>query len=244
MGQTTYIGIICDDSKTAERMGKVLCATLGKIYDSQYGLLQDYTKACVGETVENKHTYHAKFVHPLNMIVSMLTGLPYEILNDPVKKKEYVININTLEFGTGIPPTITPSELFEKRKTGELTDGWLTACDFANYFGHYICKKYISDTVWVQCEEMSVRQFPPVSDYRVYTDIRTVPEYEFIRRHSGIVIRVNTNKSTKSCVFDKKLYNTETDYEITINNIDDFYASRVITDTNTIITNIIKTTKE
>ena len=244
MGHTKYIGIICDDSKTAERFGKVLCASLGKTYDSQYSLLQDYTKACAGESVENKHTYHAKFVHPLNMIVSMITGIPYEILNDPVKKKEYVININTLEFKTGIRATITPSELYERREAGMPTNGWLTACDFANYFGHYICKRYISDTIWVQCEEMSVRLFPPVSDYRIYTDIRTVPEYDFIRQHSGIVIRVNTNRDSKSCVFDKRLYNIDVDYELSINNLDDFYAARVITDINTIITNINIATKE
>lgn len=237
MGTTRYIGIICDNSMIAERFGRVLCAALGHDYESQYGVLQDYIKACNNEQIENKHTYHAKFVHPLNIIVSMLTGIPYEVLNDPVKKKEYIININTLEFKPGTP-TITPSVLFDKRNNNDTIDGWLTACDFANYFGHYMCKKYICDTVWVQCEEMSVKMYPPVSDYRIYTDIRTLPEYDFIKRHNGIVIRINTTNNTKSCVFDKNLYSVDANYEISINNLDDFYASRVITDTCSLIKNI------
>lgn len=216
-----YIGIICQNSKLANKLGDVLEGVLGKTYNDKFAFIKEYLKILKEGDVNNQ-VYRASFSHPLKSIVTMLTGVPFEILNDSSKKKEYIININTFEYKEGFP-NLDISTLYKKRENGELVDGWLTVNDFINYFGHHVCKRFIGKDVWVRCEEKSTEQYPTTEKWRIYSDVRTKSEYDFIKSKEGILIRINTNKEYTGCIFDKSLNEIDVNYQFNINNEEGFY---------------------
>ena len=203
-------------------MGNILAGTLGHGYDNKFGFVKAYLRVLKGEQIQvNPRVYRASFSHPLKSIITMLTGVPFEILNDPAKKKEYIININTFEYKEGSPDR-SIEELYWAREKGVDIDGWMTVNDFINYFGHHVCKRFIGKDIWTRCEEISTDQYPTPEKWRIYSDIRTTGEYEFIKKKGGKVIRINTSGTT-GCIFDKKLNDVEVDEQIFIEDINDFY---------------------
>lgn len=217
-----YIGIICQNSKLANELGNILAGTLGGDYPDKFAFIKRYLNILNGNGGEDQNTYRASFSHPLKSIVTMLTGVPFEILNDSTKKKEYVININTFEYKAGVPD-LDIETLYNKRECGEEVVGWLTVNDFINYFGHHVCKRFIGNDVWVRCEEKTTEQYPTTERWRIYSDVRTKSEYDFIKRKGGVLIRINTNKKYAGCIFDKSLNDVDVDYQLTLDNTDGLY---------------------
>lgn len=213
-----YIGIICRNSKTATLLGKILEGTLG-LPNEKFRFILDCIDILNGIKKDSRGTYLASFSHPLKVIVSMITGVPFELFDDQDKKKEYIININTFQYKEG-SPTITQSALYDKCLKKEHIDGWMTLNDFVNYFGHTICKRFINQDIWVRCEEVSCNSLTSGNGYRIYSDVRTMSEYEFIKSHTGVIITIDTRSATtkEGCIFDKTLLDKETDYRI---NVDD-----------------------
>lgn len=227
-----YIGIVCPDSKISTILGKILEGTLGTP-NEKFKFILDSIDILNGVKKDSRNTYLASFSHPLKVIVSMITGIPFELFDDPIKKKKYIININTFEYKEGAALT-SAAELYEKRLNGELTDEWITLNDFVNYFGHMLCKRFINKDIWVRCEEVSCNNLTGGNGYRIYSDVRTRSEYEFIKRRGGVIIVVDiTSHHVKnSCIFDKSLISENADYRIDIsdNNLGSIETLSIIYD--------------
>lgn len=216
-----YIGIVCSNSKISTALGKILEGTLGTP-NEKFRFILDSINILNGNKKDSRNTYLASFSHPLKVIVSMITGIPFELFDDPIKKNNYIININTFEYKEGIAST-SPAELYKNKLNNEQCNEWITLNDFVNYFGHMLCKRFINKDVWVRCEEISCNNLTSGNGYRIYSDVRTRSEYEFIKKHDGAIITIDiTSKSAKnSCIFDNSLLNETADYRVDIsdNNI-------------------------
>lgn len=176
----------------------------------------------------SQRVYYASFSHPLKMVVSMITGIPFELFNDPVKKNTYIININSLDYKELENETlISPEKLFRNRNRNlslednekqELSDSWMSLNNYVIYFGYYLCRNYIGRDIWTKVERISNGRFGSASSpIRIYTDIRTLSEYDYIREKEGSLIRISSDSQKSdenSIVYEKLLSDAKVDGEI------------------------------
>lgn len=223
---TKFIGIICQNSDLARQLGAYLQATAGRDFNDKYDFTKAYVAAYHGETAENPSVYMASFSHPMKMIMAMLTGVPFEILDRPENKRKYVIDINTFEYKIG-EPTVTANDIYFARNHYKNISGWITANDFVNYFADTVCKQFLGNDIWAKCEEITLNSAPPSDGIRVYSDVRTISEYNLIKKHDGLVIRIDTT-AEKSKIFDEALNSVPVDVILNMNSTEDFNTMKIL----------------
>lgn len=169
--------------------------------------------------------YYASFSHPLKMTVALMTGIPFSIMNVSEKKNKYIININTLEYREreGSETLITPEKLWkirnkklsitydEKQELPQNT--WMTINDYIIYFGYYICRNYVGKNIWTNAEKQTISRYP-ITDIRIYTDIRNKSEYDFIKDNEGYIIRLDKSVERPCVVYDSSLMSVEVDSDL------------------------------
>ena len=86
--------------------------------------------------------------------------------------------------------------------------------DYVIYFGYYLCRNYLGKDVWVNVERISNKNFPPNDGYRIYPDIRSMSEYQYIKDMGGVLIRINQSKEANSVINDHSLFNVDVDIDM------------------------------
>ena len=236
-----YIGIIGHTGDDKLKLSQLIGETVNWIvthkeenenpsFDFQLHFYEWYNELNENRAISNpsQQVYYASFSHPLKMVVSMITGIPFELFNNPDKKNTYIININSLDYKELENETlISPEELFKSRNHNlslkdnekqELSDSWMTLNNYVIYFGYYLCRNYIGRDIWTKVERISNGRFGSASSpIRIYTDIRTLSEYDFIREKGGSLIRISNSaqkEDKNSIVYEKLLSDAEVDGEI------------------------------
>ena len=207
---------------------------------TEYAKAIDFAKSHPEEMMKgdacdaNKYNiYFASFSDSLIYIVSLLTSVPWECFDND-KKHKYIININTYDYRERTPEDIvvSPEYIFNDRwrdaqyravhnKHTEISNEWMTLNDFVVYFGFYICRNFLGKNIWTKVEATSNKRFPPEpNSIRIYDDIRSIGEYEYIRSCEGKVIRVETKDNNKcSAIYDTSLNNVDVDLSVNGNDI-------------------------
>lgn len=239
-----YLGIIgksgCDKIKISRLFGKTIVwimTHLDSTSTPSFDYIYNFINWCNAlnsdqKLEEDNEIYYASFAHPLKAIVSMITGVPFNILSDYSTKNDYIINFKTFEYKLHENETLTsPEDLFSKMSNNlhlnyndkPVTPNiWMTVNNFVIYFGYYICRNYLGKDIWTLVEKNSNSNFS-TNGYRIYTDIRTIPEYEYIREMKGKIIRINQNVGS-SIISDKELFSLPVDIDIPIySSINDLY---------------------
>lgn len=233
------IGIIggsgTDKLKISRLYGQTLhwMVTRADIPDEMtYDFMIEFNKWCDeidggNYTDSNTHdVYYASFSHPLKMAISMITGIPFDLLSSHDKKHNYIVNVSTLEYKEkDDTKTITPEKLFKKRNSKLsleyndkqiLPEEWMTLNDYVIYFGYYLCRNYMGRDIWTMSEKKGIANFPPdPNSIRIYTDIRSLSEYNLIKELGGIVIRINQKEcNVDSVINDYQLFTEDVDIDM------------------------------
>lgn len=177
--------------------------------------------------------YFASFAHPLKYIVSQLTLIPFEYFSDCKTKNAYIINLKTYEYrerrdGDRV---ISPMDFFGLRWPEAYNnilsgthdnpddDVWMTLNDYVIYFGFYVCRSFLGKDIWTRVEEMTNKRFPPdPSSIRVYIDVRTRSEYDYIKSLGGRFIRIDMEKDKRDIIYDPGLDSVPVDLELPADN--------------------------
>ena len=195
---------------------------------TEYAKAIDFAKSRPDEMMKgdacdaNKYNiYFASFSDSLIYIVSLLTSVPWEYFDND-KKHKYIININTYDYREKTPEdtVVSPEYIFNDRwrdaqyravhnKHTEISNEWMTLNDFVVYFGFYICRNFLGKNIWTKVEETSNKRFPPEpNSIRIYDDIRSLGEYEYIKKCGGKIVRVETKDNNKGGVIYDSALNT------------------------------------
>lgn len=230
-----YIGIIGHSGEDKMNIAHLYGNTLSWILEHPghetptLEFIKDYYSWCESLSDDSNWVkpdiYYASFAHPLKAIVSMITGIPFELLSSHDTKCSYIINIKTFEYkpNDGKEEIISPEKLFRQRNKKlsleyddkqELPDCWMFLNDYVIYFGYYLCRNYLGKDVWVNVERISNKNFPPNDGYRIYPDIRSMSEYQYIKDMGGVLIRINQSKEANSVINDYSLFNVDVDIDM------------------------------
>lgn len=162
------------------------------------------------------------FAHTLQFMVAELTSIPVRYFIDCNTKKDYVINIKTFEYRKIQPEDVlmNPYELYDKMQANadftpvgqEIDDAWMTLNSYVVYFGQCVCRTFLGKDVWTRVEERMNRAYPPEDDtVRIYTDMKSMSEYEYIRSIGGKVVSFTGIESAGSYIYDDELDNVPAD---------------------------------
>lgn len=233
MNNSLYIGIIGQSGDKKELISRLIGNTIAWQYTHNQTVMDmdymcEFIKWCdksPEELTEAKDVYYASFADPLKAIISMITCIPMTLMMDHESKCNYIVNIKTFEYkpNDGTELVIAPEKLFKQRTKKlsleyddkqELPDVWMVLNDYIIYFGYYLCRNYMGKDVWVNVERRSNSAYPPNKGIRIYTDIRSISEKDYIKEMGGIIIRLSELQCFNSIIHDSTLFDIPVDFEL------------------------------
>lgn len=165
------------------------------------------------------------------MFVSMLTGIPYDDLNNQEIKDNTCINLRNFnksalsEIKDG-ERILTAEELFDIYKD-DITlspkqikdDVYITVRDFVIFFGIYVMQNAFGRNVWIKSMIVNNKYFEGLfSDdeqyYKIYTDVKTPSEISYIQNKGGVVVKISRPNHKKNGGMDLLQNNPIADYKI------------------------------
>lgn len=173
-----------------------------------------------------RYVYYDSFQDGLLTLISNLTGISYldlrnkeykdttyidlsdfSVCKDKDFKKEYNLFCakmfpEYIEYHNGIIPQYS----------------YMSIREFILYFGHEVMKKFFGSNIWTKIIDTS---FDPTDyeqrSWKIYEDVKTQAEYDFIRKYGGVIINVDrTTVQTKTSVLDANHKDWVIDYNIII----------------------------
>ena len=163
-------------------------------------------------SAELKHVYFDSFGDAPRLFVSMLIGCPNWWTSDDEKKDKVVVCLNDFSYvdyseevtEDGVP-LMTADEVKENMlellwdnldKPVDLSKEeniYMTLREFILYFGMNVMQDWFGKNVWVKCYKANSMLFTNIFDdgvCRIYSDVKSASEAQYIRDREGIIIGV------------------------------------------------------
>ena len=165
------------------------------------------------------------------MMLSMLTGIPIEVMNDDYSKDHLIFNFKDfsykIEEDLSNIQTVTAEELFHlttfsMQPEPIKSDIYITLRELILYFGIYIMQNAFGLNVWVKSlvanNKFYCGLFTDDSDgYKIFADIKARTEISYILDKGGVIVKVNRPHNKKYGGMDLLRGDSRYDYEININ---------------------------
>lgn len=156
--------------------------------------------------------YIESFSDDIKSYISLLTGIPLTHLYSDYCKEHIAINLKDLSevLIKDIDPAliISREKLFELRNTKKitqiLTDLYIGLGDFILYFGYDVMQRFFGANFWIKSLKQNETKWDKNWNndivYKIYPDVKTECERDYIKDRGGLVIKVNrpTHKKTTS----------------------------------------------
>lgn len=203
-------------------------------FDNDYNkwveeLMYDEDLAILGN--ENVYVYYESFSDTLKTFISMLTGICGESIYRDCYKDDIIIDLYDFK-SYHLKDCPSDIRIYSREEMIKWCDennqlknkhipekSYMKLRDFILYFGMDIMKKYLGVDVWIK----SLNTFNLFdsnfmdTDYKIFTDVKTKSEVEYLKSKNGIIININRKNNKKENVGLDSLDDNNFDYEININ---------------------------
>lgn len=209
-----YIGICGHRGSGKNTMAYLIANTLEYILTNEFIEEKYYNKfkqwcdeiikdeSCVSSSQRNK-VYIESFSDDLKLYINLLTGIPIEHMYEDSCKENVAINLKDLSEVnvkdiTNKDLLITREKLFELRNTKKISqitsDLYITLGDFILYFGYDVMQRFFGANFWVKSLRKSEDKWQSNWNneviYKIYSDVKTECERDYIKDHGGVIIKV------------------------------------------------------
>lgn len=150
--------------------------------------------------------YISSFSSTMKYMVSQILGVDYSFLKDERYKDNIYINIKDFHTTT-IRPDDKDIITLDEYICGSLSseDVYISLRDFYIYIYTFVFKENLGNSIWVKIIDRESKYFEELLGpykYKIYWDMKSREEYEFIKNNNGVCIYLNRLKNTnKSSVY-------------------------------------------
>ena len=193
-------------------------------------------------SAELKHVYFDSFGDAPRLFVTMLIGCPNCWASDDMKKDNVVVCLNDFSYkdydGSNIDVKLVSADDAQRAMSEMLRSNfgspvdlskeeniYMTLREFILYFGMNVMQDWFGKNVWVKCYKANSALFTNIFDdgvCRIYSDVKSTSEAQYIRDREGIIIGVERpghRKKDTQLSFDNGM---KDDYKIKIgSNLED-----------------------
>lgn len=222
-GKASIAFLLGQTIETLHRFPNLSDISFEERYMSWCKLLMDDPNNTYGQP--NHHVYYESFSFNIEFFIKMLLSCPEEYLEDDMKD-DIIVNVKDLTYcdrgswkGSKL---ITAQEMFNKidadSQPQNITGNYsMTMREFILYFGMEVMQRYFGRNVWVNVAKADAAEYDKMIDngnsYRIYKDLKTSAEAQFIHSLNGVIVKVirpSNKKSTSG--LDIVSHDTNADY--------------------------------
>lgn len=189
-----------------------------------------FVHECMDETYPGNYlrqAYYLTFSEDIIFNLSELTGIPTEHLFDDTYKDTMYINLRTMDETSDPDPTkiTTREELFKSRSEGAIApiedDIYILMRDFILYYAHDVMQRFFGANAWlIMHKHINTRYgigWLYASIYRIYTDVKSECEYEYLKSLGAAFVEVRRPEHKKEDTMLSTYNNFVPDYTIDVN---------------------------
>lgn len=204
-------------------------------FDTQYKKWCDElmeNESCINNA-NLEYVYFDSFSDSIKGFIRMMLGCPSEFIYEDKYKDLIVVNLKDLSYRhiyefEKIPELKTSAEIYNDMPFNStespitLTkDRYMLLREFIMYFGYDVMQRFFGKNIWVKILRASCKNWDDIYDrygdnYKIFTDLKTQAEMDFIKQNNGVVINTirPSNKKGKSKL---TIIDDKSDYNILIN---------------------------
>lgn len=184
--------------------------------------------------LDNKcaYVYYDSFSDTLKTFISMLTGIDSETIYRDCYKDNVIIDLHDFK-SYRLSDCSENVHIYNREEmikwcdeNNQLKDkhlpekSYMKLRDFILYFGMDMMKKYLGVDIWIKTLntfDLFNQDFTD-TDYKIFADVKTTSEVEYIKSKKGIIININRKSNKKENIGLEPLNNDNNiDYELDIN---------------------------
>lgn len=188
-------------------------------FDNQYKIWCDELmkgEVCINN-VNLEYVYFDSFSDSIKEFIRMMLDCPTEYIYEDKYKDLIVVNLKDLSYRhinefEKIPELKTSLEIYNDMPFNPtespitLTkDRYMLLREFIMYFGYDVMQRFFGKNVWVKILRASCRNWDDIynmygENYKIFPDLKTQAEMDFIKQNNGVVINITrpSNKKGKS----------------------------------------------
>lgn len=180
-----------DDKDEIYEQYKVWCKTIEQNNDAIYDCPLYYV-------------YFDEFGDMPKSFVAQLLSIDMSVLDNDTMKDNMYVNLKDFKlYAYDESFKLVSSKDILKRFVYKGDDYWddsyISLRDFSKTVSIDIFKRFFGTDVWLKSRRMSDIKFGEVEDgWRVFSDVKTTDEYNYIKEKDGIIIRTLNGKNRKS----------------------------------------------
>lgn len=233
-----YIGIRGHRGAGKDLVSYVIGNTLDFIINNNQIPEQSVVNEWIDEIIANENIIHEislnniyfdSFGDTVKTFVALLLGCNPSYLYDDYYKDHIVVNLGNFEcteYET-LPQNIelVNNEVLAANRIkfcnadSGLSNCYMSLRNFILYFGQDVMKRFFGVDVWIKTLNANNATFTNIFDdksYKIFRDIKTSSEITYIKKHKGVIIKINRKNPSKKNGMDKLSKDRRFDYLIEI----------------------------